>query len=395
MPAQIGLKLRESVKAHGVATARQVFREALASGKVRKEDISLREMAEHMIGPSWADHLKAATFEGGRLRESVDAVDASGFSAITGQLLVDTVMEKYKLATMVGDKLFTTVKISNGNLGTYREPYLSDTIDDPAAVNQGEPYPRTSFVGQYVDYPAPSKFGRICAVNFEMIYSDLTGQALDSAASVGRRVGLWVEKQKLRVASGAANPHSWNGTTYNTFLTSGAWVNSLTDFTLTSWESLQRIEMLFAQMVDPVLNEPIDIEGYQLLTVPRLRYTAKRILNATMVRHGTQTTADGPVTESDNPLEGYSEVMVSKHLRKSLISDLGLTAARADTLVLAGDFKRAFVWREVFPVQVVQAPPQSPEEFNQDIVVQVKANVFGVACVRNPRYVVRAYNASA
>ncbi len=34
-------------------------------------------------------------------------------------------------------------------------------------------------------------------------------------------------------------------------------------------------------------------------------------------------------------------------------------------------------------------------EFEQDIVTQIKSNVYGVACVWDPRYVQKAYNSSA
>jgi hypothetical protein len=390
MPAQIGLKLRETVKSHGIDTAKAVFREALDQKKVTVEDLSFREMAEHMIGSDWAAKLRTCT-GATRLQESIAAVDASGFSAITGQLLVDTVREKYKLATFVGNELFTTVKITNGNLQTQREPYLSDTTDEPGVVNQGQPYSQTAFVGQYVDYPAPAKYGRICSVTFEAIFSDLTGQILDSAGSVGRRVGLYEEKAKLRVAFGLVNNHSWNGTSYNTYLTSGAWTNAQETFTLTDWTSLNTIEQLFNGMVDPVLLEPIDIGSMNLFVMPANYYTAKRILNATEVLSGNITSGAGHQIVSQSPLEGYGKLMTSKHARKVLV-DSGLTTEQADAYGLMGDFKKAFVWREVFPMQVVQAPPQNAAEFNQDIVLQVKANIFGVAGVRDPRQVIRFKN---
>lgn len=392
MPAQIGLKLRESVKAHGVSKAADIFREALAAKKFSREDISLREMAENMIGSNWADTLKNYA---GRLRESVEAVDSSGFSAITGQLLIDTIREKYKLATFITDEMFTVAKISNGNLGTQIEPYLSDVTDDPGVVNQGQPYPATAFTGQYVTYPAPEKYGRICRVTFEMIYSDLTGQVLDSAASVGTRVGLWVEEKRLRVAFGLTNPFNWNGTAYNTYLTTGSWINKLTDFTLTNWTSVNRIEQLFAKMTDPVTGKPIDLDANGMVVMPTLKYTAKRILNATEVRSGDVTSGTGDQVISANPLDTNYKLMTSKHARAQVVGFGAVTEAITDTYVLTGDFKKGLLWREVFPMQTVQAPPQSQEEFNQDVVLQVKGNVYGVAAVREPRALVLAYNASA
>ncbi|AMV28800.1 hypothetical protein VT84_30685 [Gemmata sp. SH-PL17] len=397
--ARIGLKLREVMAGkparEGAKLATDVLREGIKSGRISRDDISLREMAHSLIGDDWESHLRNYT---GRLREAVDAVDSSGFSPITGQLLVDEIKEKYKLATFVTDKMFRTIKVTNGNLGTQVVPYLTDTIDDPGIVQQGQNYPATQFNGQYITLPAPEKFGRICRVTFEMIYSDLTRQVMDSASSVGKRVGLWVEKKRLRVALGLDNNHVWNGTAFNTYLTAGSWVNALTDFTLVDWTSINRLEQLFANMLDPVLNEPIEIDGAQMLVLPALKYTAKRVLNATEVLSGNITSGAGNQIVSANPLDGNYELMSSKHARRQLRTygaGTFTTDPIADSLVLFGSFKEAFAWREVFAPQFVQAPPQAPAEFEQDVVLQAKANVYGVACVTEPRKVIRAYNSSA
>ncbi len=396
---KLGMKLREQVQAHGVAKTLLILDEGLKSGAIRDEDFSLREMAQAFLGDAWAAKLREHQIklkEGG----SSTGIDASGFTAITGQLFVDRVKAKYKLATFVGDQLFSVEPVTNGNLGTYKEPYLSDVATDPGIVNQQEPYPSAVFGAQYVEYPAPRKYGHICRVTFEMIFSDLTGQAKSSADSTGTRTGLWVEKQRLQVVSSIVNPHSWNGTAYSTYQATTPWINKITDFTLDDWTDVNRIEQLFAQMLDPVTGEPIDIDVKQVLTVPTLKYTLKRILHATQTRSGDITTGAGNQTVAGNPLETDYSVLVSKHLRKMLIAaaaagGLALTAAVADTVTFWGDFKKALVWREVFPHRVVQAPPMSPEEFNQDIVMQIKSNVMGVAGVRDPRFLCWAYNSSA
>lgn len=397
--ASIGRHLREQMKGRstreGIQHATAVLREAMATKKVTEDGISLREMAESLIGPNWSFHLHQHNL---RIRESVDAVDASGFSAITGQLFVDTFKEKYKLATQVTDKMFTVLPVTNGNLDAQVVPYLSDTKYVDSVTQQGRPYPSTSFEGQYVTLPAPKKYGRIARVTYEMVFSDLTKQAFDTVNSVGKSVGQDIEEDRLRVAFGIVNNYSWNGTTYNTYLTSGGWVNSLTDFTLTDWTSINRIEQLFNKTLDPVTNKPIDIEGYQMLTVPALRYTAKRIVNSTLTASGNITSGAGNQTFADNPLDNNYELLWSKHARRLLVTDGAATFSSepiADSALIAGDFKKAFCWREVFPMQIVQAPPNSQAEFEQDVVIQVKSNAFGGAGVMDPRYVVRAYNASA
>lgn len=395
---KLGMKLKEQVKAHGIPKTLEIMREGIKAGTIKDEDFSLREMAQSFMGDTWPAKLKEHNI---KLKEgSVTAVDASGFSAITGQLFVDRVKAKYKLATFVGDQLFAVEQVTNGNLATHREPWLGDSSDNPGIVNQQEPYPSTSFGAQYIDMPAPRKYGRICRVTFEMIFSDLTGQARNSADSVGVRVGLWVEKQRLDVIAGIVNPHSWSGTGYNTYQGTTPWINTLTDFVLTDWTSVNRIEQLFAQMLDPVTGEPIDIDVSQVLSVPTLKYPLRRILHATQTRSQGAMTAASNTTVAENPIDTDYSILLSKHLRKKLIAaaaagGAALTAAVADTVTFWGEFKKALVWRQVFPVKIVQAPPMSPEEFNQDVVLQVKANVFGVAAVRDPRFLCYAYNSAA
>lgn len=404
MAARIGLKLKEQIKQVGVRNAYKLFKEAINDKRVDvHRDFSLKEMAVSFFGDKWDIELeKWASRNMGnrdafRLRESggVEAVDGSAFAHIGGQLLIDRARDKYNAAAFIGDDIFSTEPITNGNLGPHIEPWLSDVIDDPAPINQGMPYPATTFSPNYITFPAPQKYGRICRVTMEMIAGDKTKQAIDSAESVGRRTRIWVEYQQLKVFLGLVNNHSWNGTTYNTYLSSGAWNNRLTGFTLDNWRSFNTIEQLFAQMVDPTTGIPIDIEGADLFVMPGARMNARRLLNATAVRTGDITTGAGDQTESGNPVDTSYRLLSSRHARKVAIDSGTYTAAQADTIVIAGDFKRAFVWREVYPPKFVQAPPMNPYEFEQDIILAVKSSVYGVGAVRDPRFVVFAFNTAA
>ena len=75
------------------------------------------------------------------MQESAVAVNASNFTAITGQLLIDQVKERYTYATAVGDRIFRREQITNRNLGPQVVPWLSDAIDDGKNISQGEEYP--------------------------------------------------------------------------------------------------------------------------------------------------------------------------------------------------------------------------------------------------------------
>jgi len=383
----IEYKLKQVCEQNGVQATVNTLKEAFAERKVSAGDFSLRRMAEAFIGHQWQSVLENRL---SRVQESSEAVSASLFTAITGQLLVNEIKEKYQLASFIGDQLATTIPVTNGNLGTQKVPYLSDVRDIGEKLEEGEPYPQTQFAGQYITYPGIEKHGRICAVSMEAIYSDLTTQILDSARSVGTYLALTKEYKILQVVLGVTNNHSWNGTSYNTYLTTGAWVNKITSYSLTDWTTINSLEQLFVNMVDPVTGYPILIEPKQMLVMPALKYQARSIVNATEVRRNNPgyATSGAPIQNiSENPLDRDYQILTSPHALKAL-TDSGVSVANANTRVYLGDFKKAFVWREAKPLTVVEAPPLNPLEFNQDIALAVKASWMGVAGVRDPRFVV-------
>lgn len=413
-----GLKLREQVKTHGLANTLRITRQAVREKKIDLSQVSLRECAQRFMGDDWQNKLNEWTARNNgpadsafHLREAVEGVDASAFAAITGQLLVDMTGDGYKQAASITDELFTTAPITNGNFGEQLVPYLSDIEQPPSNVQQAMPYPHVTFKGQYYALPGPTKYGAILNVTMEMIATDLTGQVGDVANKHGRRAKLDEEYRKLYVLLGLTNNYKFNGTTYNTYLTSGLYTNSLTNFSLADYNSVNTLDQLFAGMVDPVTGIPIDIEPsrLQMIVMPAAVMNARRIINATTVRVGNTAVTAGIQTEGTNPITSAFDINTSKHLRaiaRSAVPFAGLkfstaagldvftNAARAESLVMYGDFKSTFLWREVYPLKITQAPPQHYADFEQDIPLRVKTSGFGVACVKDPRYVIRAFDNS-
>src|SRR5687767_2662426 len=191
------------------------------AGKIKPGEVSFKDLAVNIVGDNWDTRLGAFQAVSHRLRESSgenadhtlrvlesgsgEAVDASAFADITGQLLINEVRRKFTSPTFIGDKLTETVSITNGNLSEQKTPWLTDVLQTGDVVQPGMPYPHTQFAQQFQTYPAPVKHGQICSVTMEMIYSDLTSQALDSAGSVGRALGYARELEILDVALGNTN----------------------------------------------------------------------------------------------------------------------------------------------------------------------------------------------
>jgi hypothetical protein len=220
----------------------------------------------------------------------------------------------------------------------------------------------------------------------------LTGQILDSAGSVGTYCGLAREERILKVVLGLVNNHKWNGNSYNTYLSSGAWTNLVGNFVLKDWTSVNTLEQLFTNMLDPNTGKNILIEPKQMLVMPANRYRAIRAFSANVTRSGDFATSGNPdQIEAPNPLDKDYQILTSPHARR-LLTESGVSTSIADSYVFLGDFKKAFIWREAKPLTVVEAPAQNPREFEQDIALAVKASLMGVAAVRDPRYVVFGVN---
>lgn len=387
----LGNKLKKLTESYGITKTAKFLGDAIREKKISKHSISIRQLAESFLGHNWAENLYRYN-SGVRVQEASEGVDASSFTAITGQLLVNEIKDKFDLAKLIGDDVCETVPVTNGNLKEQKVPWLSNVIDSVEKVEEGMPYPHTTFSPNYIEYPAIEKIGKICAVTMEAIYSDLTGQILDSAGSVGTYCGLAREERILKVVLGLTNNHKWNGSSYNTYLSSGAWVNTVGNFVLKDWTSVNTLEQLFTNMLDPNTGKNILIEPKQMLVMPSNKYRAIRAFSATSTRSGDFATSGNPdQIEAPNPLDKDYQILTSPHARR-LLTESGVSASIADSYVFLGDFKKSFIWREAKPLTVVEAPAQNPREFEQDIALAVKASLMGVACVRDPRYVVFGVN---
>lgn len=387
----LGNKLKKLTESYGITKTAKFLGDAIREKKISKHSISIRQLAESFLGHNWAENLYRYN-SGVRVQEASEGVDASSFTAITGQLLVNEIKDKFDLAKLIGDDVCETIPVTNGNLKEQKVPWLSNVIDSVEKVEEGMPYPHTTFSPNYIEYPAIEKIGKICAVTMEAIYSDLTGQILDSAGSVGTYCGLAREERILRVVLGLVNNHKWNGSSYNTYLSSGAWTNTVGNFVLKDWTSVNTLEQLFTNMLDPNTGKNILIEPKQMLVMPANRYRAIRAFSANVTRSGDFATSGNPdQIEAPNPLDKDYQILTSPHARR-LLTEAGVSTSIADSFVFLGDFKKAFIWREAKPLTVVEAPAQNPREFEQDIALAVKASLMGVAAVRDPRYVVFGIN---
>ena len=371
-------------EALGVNNTRQAIaaQEEAPKAALKPEDINLTEIARVLFGHHTVEDIKA----GALMSEAVDGVDSTTFANITGQVISAKVMETYQMETALASSLIRT---ESTRLDNERRPGITRTGDVSQTVHEGMPYETFGFGEEYQDYPAGVKRGHIVAVTREAVFFDRTAMVLQRAGEVGTWLGINKEKRIWDVILGITNNYNWNGNAYNTYYPPGAgapWSNIHVQ-PLRNWTNIDLAERLFDGMTDPATGEPVLISGATIIVMPPNFMTAKYILSATETRDIQANQAN---MIGGNPLSGYTLASKSRLARARLATlvGAGMTNNTADATWLLGDFKKAFVYRENWPIGVRQEPTNAAAEFEQDIVARYRADERGVAAVDNPRFVI-------
>lgn len=374
-------EIARDVQNYGTKAVCEAVIADIKENRIRLANVSIRDLAESLIpdGREWVRSLDSVS-----ATESISAVDSTAFSNVTGQLLINEIMDAYQSPVFSISAMFRTM---SSRLSGERIPGISKIGDQTETVAEGMPFPHVGLGEDYIDTPPTVKRGVIVPVTKETIFFDRTGVLLTNAREVGESLAIDKEKRCCDVLIGAVNNHKWKGTAYNTYQASTPWKNLLAgaSFDLVDWTDIDAAEQLFSEMLDPNTGEPIVINVNSIVATPARRHALNRILNATEIRY----TSSGSPTETlaRNPISGYSP-LTSQYLYSRLRAS-GVSEANAKATWFMGDPSRAFRYVENWPVTVTQAPVNSEAEFNQDIVFRFKASERGVAVAFNPRYMVR------
>ena len=378
-------KLVKVMETSGKAQTLACLDEAIKQKQfVPERDFSLRRLAEACYGYDWEPKMRNKM-----LYEGPEAVSSSAFQQISGQLMLSIIKDAYELQPTIGDKLVTTIGVSNNNLGPEIVGYVSSPKNIGAEVQEQESFPATEVVGQYLTLPKIKKWGQLLHLSFESIFADKTGQLIQQAQAIGKWCALSKEYNILEVVLGYVNNYIFNGTALNTYNTSSPYVNKITSFNLADYSSINQLEQTILNQVDPYSGQPIELlDKRQVLVVPQSLYKIKTILNAQMVRSGPYATSGEPIgTYANNPLDGGSyEVLSSIYVQKVLESN-GMTYSDASDFCLFGNIQRAFMYREARPLEVVTLPQPSTFALENDTVMSVRAVLMGSAGVYEPRAV--------
>lgn len=360
--------------------------EALNAGQLKPENFSVQDLfvALHESGEELLLAISNRRSGGKSLMEAAQGVDTAAFTGIIGQIVFNKIKDAYADPEFLWPQLCETM--NTNFLDGERIPGIGRIGDKAEVVDEGQNYPLVSLSEEFIDTPPTRKRGFIVPVTREIIIADRTGILLKAAGETGRWCGLNKEKRVLDVVLGVVNNYKRNGTATNTYLTSGAYINSQTgnalDASGNEWRALEKSDLLFDAITDPNTGEPIIVAPDVLLVPSALKRTAQRILGATgIVTVDNRSNASTIRTESANPYAGKGITVLSSPYVKQRSSSA--------TKWWYGVPKRAFLYVQVWDIETLQAASNNELEFSQDIWMRYKVSERGVAVVQEPRFMVQ------
>lgn len=393
--------------------------------KVRAEQFSLAELAEGIIGPSWrglfnpdsralnkfsqAKAILEATNPGDTraLLESTGiGIDPTAFAnintftSVVGGLVEVKILEAFQNPALIADRVCPAEPTKlNGQkiIGV-------NHIGDRAAVRKpGMPHERAQFNERWVETPETVENALAVDVLKETVFFDLTGQILQMASSVGEELAYRKEIRVIDTIIGVTNSFKYNGTAYNTYVTSRTqgYLNDQSN-PLLDWTSIQSAMLLFARMQDPATGKRILTKPDTIIVNPAKVATANLILSATTTERrsgggaSTPQTTSNPLNVSVSPGSPYSglEVLSSPIIEQRCTdaTGLNLSQANADDYWWALERGKSFRYMQNYPLAVNQAAPNQYEMLDKGIVASYFANERGVPSIWSPWHVVRNKN---
>jgi hypothetical protein len=387
-----GASLRTLIESHGPTGFYHKVVELLNDRQLTPDDFSYYELAEacgvlpnlrslrssrpiplhEVAAPSTLNAQRATLHE---------SVGTNLFQTVTGELIGRKVIEGYEDdAGFIGDQLVSVMpsRLRNARIAGFK------ALAGPTEVNEGHPYEESTFEEKFVT-SLESKQGRILSINEELIAFDQTGEIHRRAMALGYYLRQERERAIVRAVTDAdagAGRHVYrpSGSGAALYATNGSHRNYVgagnttsPDFDspvpLQDWTDIEEVLHYRATQVrdDRIDGDqrPIVAPARQILVPERLRGTARSIVHSTEIH---VSTGEGE-TRFANPIHGTLEVLSSP-----FIDEQGGSAVN-DWYI--GDFRRQFVWTEIWPVQTFLQQSDSEAAFERDVVLRVKARYFG------------------
>ena len=300
------------------------------------------------------------------IKEIHEAVDTTAFPTIIGTLISKKIMDSFQARTKVGDEL-TTKFTSRLQTDKITGVYEAGTMEK---VKEGMPYEHVGDIKEKWVQITGDKYGKILDITEETILFDLTGQIMKKAADIGEGAAEFREKHILNTIQDVTAYKAYYPSGTETDLYSAGHSNVLTN-KLEDHSDLDAAFILLGGMTKEN-GDPIVADAKTIL-VPIALYTAAMRLYKSSVVVGGANAEPNPFAGRFNPIE-------SPYLD-----------TQSTTAWYLGDFKKEFIWKEIFPLQVqTRKSSDNDAMWERDIKAQYKVRYFGKCGALDYRYVVQS-----
>ena len=397
-----GKDLRKLWLEKGPGRTLHFISEGIQKGDFKPEDFSLRDMAENLIdnGRTFVSRLDPRR-KTHLLMEDAAYVDTSVFSSINRQIIFSAIKEAMSLDTLIGDYLCTTMP---SNLQEDELiPGITVVADEHGdEVPEGVDYPLVGVAEEKVRIPRAEKHGAIIGITKEAIIADRTGILLERARSLGNSLAIRREKAIIDVVIGGVNPYVRNDIARNTYanIAGTSYFDNIITDALVNYTDIQAAADLWYAMSEPNIGEPLMHDPDTLIVCPTLAWTAGAILTDTVLTlQQAVVRAAGAVeikSQGVNRIPWKLTLRTNEWVTRRLLHHNGNGGLTTTTRDLAnahwfiGKPTKAFVWKEIWPLDVEEAPVNNEAMFKADIVARFKASYKGIAGVLEPRYMIRS-----
>jgi len=362
-----GVALRDLLESKGENNAQVIVKEALNSKKMAPEDFSVKEIWEACQADAYR-----RTGDSDYLLDVKEAIVSSAFPKITGELISSRIISSYEGVEKIGEALTTTVSSNVQN-----ETYAGFTdAETPEEVGETQEYNDSTISEKYVT-ARNIKYGRSVSVSEEMIFFDKTGQILMRADRIGEKAAQYKEKLIVEAVVDINND-VWKPSGTATAFYSAANRNLATTNAFGE-AGLEAVYKLIHNQKDDSLGVTnndfvyIDKRNMVLLVPQDLEVEAWQMANSTLTPESAENAA--------NFFKSKFKVLTSPYI-----------GAQSSTTWFMGDFKRDFIWSEVWPLSTIAQRAGHDDEFKKDIKTRVKVRFYGTCAALD---FVHAYKSTA
>jgi hypothetical protein len=257
--------------------------------------------------------------------------------------------------------------------------------EEAPTVEEGMEYPSVGLNKRWITVPKKPKYGEKISLTREAVLDDPTGGGVyKAAADIGRDVKYRRERDIGRIVWGIVNNYTYKNNSFNTYLSSGPYINVVATNELLDWTDIDASRQVLESNTDPETGREVLFEADFLGVMPGKLATAQNIVRATSIESRTQSSTE--IRLGMNPYPSYN--VASSRIHYNLLVASGVTSAEATKWWIHGAPKKAFKEFVAWDLETLDDDMASAQMFVSDILHVWRCSRCAVPVVVEPRAVV-------